>query len=98
MADGKAYSELGEVLDEVSRRTRNVRGPYELSAYMKRHAPELGIDPEEIPSGQAVSKYYYGASRPNDRFIARFADMFEMDKRQRGILAWTYAYGFQAAA
>jgi hypothetical protein len=90
MANGKPYSELGEVLDDLAR-ARNVRGPYPIERYLKE---KVG----KSPSGQAISDYLYGEYNPRPEFIDLFATAFELTPKERGMLAWVYAYRFQPAA
>lgn len=92
----RPYSELGDVLFDLARK-RQIRGPYNVHAFMERRMLEVGLDPTDLPRGQTVSKYFYG-SRPNERFVLLFADLFELTAEERGLLAWIYAYGFPAAA
>ena len=80
----KPYSELGKMLDDLARE-RDVRGPYNIA----RHLQSLtGYE----ASGQAISQYMYGRSFPKREFIEAFAEAFELTPRERGRLAWVYAY------
>ena len=85
--NGRSYSALGEVIDELARK-RNVRGPYPIANYMKSR---LG----EAPTGAAVSKWMYGDSRPTHENMQRFADAFELSKTERITLSFAYTYGQQ---
>jgi hypothetical protein len=85
--NGRPYSALGEVLDELARK-RNVRGPYPVANYMKAR---LG----EAPTGAAVSKWMYGDSRPTHENMQRFADAFELSKTEKITLSFAYTYGQQ---
>lgn len=103
MARGKEYGELGKVMDDLARE-RAVRGPYAVQTYMREQLIAQGRDPDsdgspdKLPSGQSVWKYYHDRSHAGDQFISLFAELFELTARERGLLAWTYAYGFPAAA
>ena len=83
----KPYCELGKVLDSLAR-DHDVRGPYNIASYVE-NATGYGV------SGQLVSKYLYGKSRPKPGFVEAFADAFRLTLQQRGELAWGYAYGFR---
>ncbi|HEX2183705.1 MAG TPA: hypothetical protein VHH10_15595 [Rubrobacteraceae bacterium] len=83
--NGRPYSALGEVIDELARE-RNVRGPYAVAGYMKAR---LG----EAPTGAAVSKWMYGDSRPTRENMQRFADAFELSRTEKITLSFAFAYG-----
>src|SRR4051812_45545034 len=87
MNDGtdKPYSKLGELLDTIARK-RNVRGPYLVAKHI---TDTTGYR----ISGQAVSRFFYGENYPRARFIAAFADAFELTLREERELAWLYTYG-----
>jgi hypothetical protein len=85
--NGRPFSALGEVLDELARK-RNVRGPHPIANYMK---VRLG----EAPTGAAVSKWMYGDSRPTRENMQRFADAFELSEREKITLSFAYTYGQQ---
>ena len=80
----KPYSELGKMLDDLARE-RDVRGPYNIAHYVQSLT---GYE----ASGQVVSQYMYGRSFPKREFIEAFAEAFELTPRERGRLAWVYAY------
>jgi hypothetical protein len=82
---GNPYCELGKLLDTLAR-DRDVRGPYNIASYVE-NATGYGV------SGQLVSKYLYGKSRPNPEFVESFADAFRLTLQERAELAWGYAYG-----
>lgn len=65
----KPYCELGKLLDSLAR-DHDVRGPYNIASYVE-DAPGYEV------SGQLVSKYLYGKSRPKPEFVEAFADAFE---------------------
>jgi hypothetical protein len=79
------YSELGKLLDNLAR-DRAVRGPYNIAAYLKDAA-------DYEVSGQAISKYLYGHSKPKQEFVEVFADAFRLTPQERAELAWRYTYG-----
>ncbi len=81
----KPYSELGKLLDNLAR-DRAVRGPYNIATYLKEAA-------DYEVSGQVISKYLYGKSRPKQEFVEVFADAFRLTPQERAKLAWSYAYG-----
>ncbi len=81
----KPYSELGKMLDALSR-SRDVRGPYNIASYLKEVA---GFE----VSGQAVSKYLYGESWPKHAFIGAFTEALNLTAEERAKLAWVYTYG-----
>ena len=81
----KRYCELGKVLDNLAC-DRSVRGPYNMAAYLKDAA-------DYEVSGQAITKYLYGHSRPKQEFVGVFADAFRLTPQERAKLAWSYAYG-----
>jgi hypothetical protein len=83
--NGRPYSAFGEVLDELARK-RNVRGPYLIANYMKAR---LG----EAPTGAAVGKWMYGVASPTRENLQRFADAFELSKRERITLSFAFTYG-----
>jgi hypothetical protein len=83
-AKDKPYSELGKMLDDLARE-RDVRGPYNIAQYVQ------SLTGYEV-SGQVVSQYMYGKSVPKREFIKAFAGAFELTPRERGKLAWVYAY------
>lgn len=83
----KPYCELGKLLDDLAR-DRNVRGPYNIA-----HRVE-NVTGHEV-SGQAVSKYLYGAYSPKREFIRAFAEAFELTLQERSELAWVYLYDFR---
>jgi hypothetical protein len=86
--NGRPYSALGEVVDELAKK-RNVRGgPHSIANYMKSR---LG----EAPTGAAVGKWMYGDSRPTRENMQRFADAFELSKTERITLSFAYTYGQQ---
>jgi hypothetical protein len=84
---GRPYSALGEVLDEMARK-RNVRGPNRIANYMKARVGEA-------PTGTAVSKWLYGDSRPTRENMQKFADAFELSKREKITLSFAFTYGQQ---
>lgn len=81
----ETYSELGKMLDALAR-IRGVRGPYNIANYVK---DVTGYE----ASGQAVSKYLYGETRPRHTFVKAFADAFKLTDQERAELSWVYAYG-----
>jgi hypothetical protein len=81
----KPYCELGKLLDNLAR-DRDVRGPYNIAAYLKDAA-------DYEVSGQTISKYLYGHSQPKQEFVGVFADAFRLTPQERAKLAWCYAYG-----
>ncbi len=81
------YSELGRLLDSLARE-RDVRGPYNIAAYIK------SVTGYKV-SGQAVSKYLHGDALPRQAFVKAFADVFELTLQERSELAWVYTYGFR---
>jgi hypothetical protein len=81
----KPYCELGKLLDNLAR-DRAVRGPYNIAAYLK-----VAADYEV--SGQVISKFLYGHSRPKQEFMGVFAEAFRLTPQERAELAWGYAYG-----
>jgi transcriptional regulator with XRE-family HTH domain len=83
--NSRPYSALGEVLDELARK-RNVRGPHAIANYIKSR---LG----EAPTGTAVSKWMYGESSPTLENLRRFAEAFELSKREKITLSFAFAYG-----
>ena len=83
--NGRPYSAFGEVLDELARK-RNVRGPYLIASYMKAR---LG----DAPTGAAVGKWMYGIASPTRENLQRFADAFELSKRERITLSFAFTYG-----
>ena len=83
--NGRPYSAFGEVLDELARK-RNVRGPQRIANHMKAR---LG----EAPTGAAVSRWMHGDSRPTRENLQRFADAFELSKRERITLSFAFTYG-----
>jgi hypothetical protein len=84
-AKNKPYSELGKLLDALSRE-RDVRGPYNIAYHLE---DVIGYE----VSGQGMSKYMYGESLPKRQFIEAFAEAFELTDQERMELAWVYAYG-----
>ena len=106
MANGPEYTELGRYLNRVADETKNVRGPYNAANWMheeaRRRRYDLGTDyhgrPRTLPKGGAVSKYYLGRSFPEPWWIMAFADLFDLDARQREELADHYAYRFRVGA
>jgi hypothetical protein len=81
----KPYCELGKLLDNLAR-DRYVRGPYNIANYVEN---ATGYE----VSGQMVSTYLYGKSRPKGEFVEAFADAFRLTPQERAELAWGYAYG-----
>ncbi len=81
----KPYCELGKLLDNLAR-DRDVRGPYNIAAYLKNAA-------DYEVSGQVISKYLYGHSKPKQEFVKVFADALRLTPQERAELAWGYAYG-----
>ena len=81
----KPYCELGKLLDTLARE-HDVRGPYNIASYVEN---ATGYE----VSGQLVSKYLYGKSRPKPEFVEAFADAFRLTHQERAELAWGYAYG-----
>ena len=81
----KAYSELGNLLDDLARK-RGVRGPYNI-------AQRVTIMTGHKVTGQAVSRHFYGESWPKPEFISAFAEAFDLTKEERDMLAWAYTYG-----
>ena len=84
---GNPYCELGKLLDILARE-HDVRGPYNIASYVEN---ATGYD----VSGQLVSKYLYGKSRPKPEFVEAFADAFSLTLQERAELAWSYTYGLQ---
>jgi hypothetical protein len=85
--NSRPYSALGEVLDELARK-RNVRGPYSIANYMKTRVGEA-------PTEAAVSQWMYGDSNPTRENMHRFADAFELSKREKITLSFAFTYGQQ---
>jgi hypothetical protein len=81
----KPYSELGKVLDSLARK-REVRGPYNI-------AHRVTAVTRYKVTGQAVSHYFYGNSRPKREFVSAFAEAFDLTTEERDALAWLYTYG-----
>lgn len=81
----KPYSELGKLMDSLAR-ARDVRGPYNI-AQLVTSATGYKV------TGQAVSRYFYGDSRPSPGFISSFAQTLELTREERDALAWLYTYG-----
>jgi hypothetical protein len=81
----KPYGELGKLMDSLAR-TRDVRGPYNIAQLV------TDVTGHRV-TGQAVSRYFYGDSRPGPAFISAFAQAFELTKEERDELAWLYTYG-----
>ena len=82
----KPYCELGKLLDTFARQ-HDVRGPYNIASCVQN---ATGYD----VSGQMVSKYLYGKSRPKAEFVEAFADAFKLTHQERTRMAWCYTYGF----
>ncbi len=82
---GRPYSALGEVIDELARK-RNVRGPQRIANYMRAR---LG----EAPTGAAVGKWMYGDSRPTRENMRRFGDAFELSEEEKITLSFAFTYG-----
>jgi hypothetical protein len=85
--NGRPYSALGEVLDELARK-RNVRGPYGIASHMQARFPEA-------PSGVAVGKWMYGDASPTRENLRRFADAFELSEGEEITLSFAFNYGQQ---
>jgi hypothetical protein len=90
MANGRPYTALGTVMDELARK-RNVRGPHRIANYMHSKV-------EGAPSGVAVSKWMYGDSSPRPESVELFADAFELNPRERAELAYAYTFRYPTAA
>jgi hypothetical protein len=86
MVEGKPYSPLGEVMDDLARK-RHVQGPHRIC---NRLIAWFGED--AAPSGVSVSKWMHGESHPNWRWIAMFAEAFELTTEEKVRLAWAYAF------
>jgi hypothetical protein len=80
----KAYCELGKVLDILARK-RNVRGPYSI-------ARQINTGAQYEVSGQVISRYLYGSTRPSPNFIRAFVQAFDLSKEECDTLAWFYTY------
>lgn len=80
----KPYCKLGKVLDTITRK-RNVRGPYSIARQINT------VTGYEV-SGQAVSRYFYGSTRPSPNFIRAFVQTFDLSEEERDTLAWFYTY------
>lgn len=81
----RPYSELGKLLDRIAR-DHDVRGPYNI-------AQRVTAATEHRISGQAVSHYFYGESRPRPSFIKAFAEALDLTHEERDELAWFFTYG-----
>lgn len=81
----KPYCELGKLLDSIARK-RDVRGPYSIAHQIN------AVTGYEV-SGQAVSRYFYGSTRPSSGFIGAFVRAFDLSEEERNTLAWFYTYG-----
>jgi len=85
MSDGQAYSELGNVMDELARK-RNVRGPYNVGKYVRE---KTGRGPKQ---GSAWSQIFYGKSHPTPQTMRAFTDAFELTKEEVDALARAYMF------
>lgn len=90
MPNGKPYSPLGEVMDELARR-RNVRGPYLVAKYVRERTGRG-------PSGSSFSDYFYGNITPKREVIGLFTEAFELTEEEQRELAWAYTYRYSPAA
>ncbi len=81
----KPYGELGKLMDSLARK-RDVRGPYNIAHVV------TSVTGHRV-TGQAVSRYFYGDSRPGPAFISAFAQAFDLNREERDALAWLYTYG-----
>jgi hypothetical protein len=82
---GKEYTELGNVIDQLAR-TRNVRGPYNISKYIRTQLGR-GIN------GSAWSQIMHGQTKDARRENMRdFALAFELDAQERRLLANAFLF------
>lgn len=92
MSEYKPYSALGWVMEEFANRPPfNVRGPHRIAHYIS----ERGW---EFPTGQAVSKWFYGESTPQPRHIQTFAEVFGLSKEEEVRLAYALCFRKRSAA
>lgn len=85
MSDGKPYSDLGQVMDELARK-RNVRGPYNVGSYVRERT---GRGPK---SGSAWSQIFYGESHPASKTMQAFVDAFDLTDKEVNALARAYMF------
>ncbi len=85
MANGKPYSDLGAVMDELARK-RNVRGPYNVCRFVR---DRTGMGPK---SGSAWSEIFYGKSHPTPATMKAFTEAFELSEGEVDALARAYMF------
>lgn len=87
----EGYTLLGRTMYDFALEKEGVEGPYGIAKYM---AKALGREVK----GPSVSEYFRGTYNAPPQFVEDFAEVFGLDKGERGRLAWVYAYRFPAAA
>lgn len=87
MANGKPYSELGEVMDEIARK-RNVRGPYRVGNYVEM---VMG----ESPVGSHWSQIFYGQRHPSTQVMHLFMNAFGVERESEEGVRLATAYLFR---
>lgn len=91
MADGRPYSSLGKVMDELARK-RNIRGPYNVGNYVR------ATTGEGPTSGSAWSQIFYGESHPMPKTMQAFTRAFELGEEEVDALSRAYMFRRQFVA
>lgn len=91
MADGRPYSDLGQVMDDLAR-TRNIRGPYNVRNFVRA---KTGEGPR---SGSAWSQIFYGESHPMPKTMQAFTQAFELTEEEVDALSRAYMFRSRIAA